>query len=41
MFEGLQNAAKIAELRRRLIFTFALLGPWRRSFSRRATRFSA
>src|SRR5205809_3996383 len=26
MFEGLQNAAKIAELRRRLIFTFALLG---------------
>ena len=29
MFEGLQNAAKIAELRRRLIFTFALLGVYR------------
>src|SRR5881397_116402 len=29
MFEGLQNAAKIAELRRRFIFTFALLGVYR------------
>ncbi len=29
MLEGLQNAAKIAELRRRLIFTFALLGVYR------------
>src|SRR5438093_4383127 len=29
MFEGLENAAKIAELRRRFSFTFALLGVYR------------
>ena len=29
MFEGLQNATKVADLRRRLLFTFAMLGVYR------------